>query len=184
MRRSTRINLALLALILVLGLMIWLSPTVDRQSTTGSLTQLQPEEIQLIVIRNRQGEFTLERGQGGVWRMTQPREVLADGERIADLLNILQTPSYQSFPLPADDLSEFGLQPNSPSMQLDELRLEMGGIHPYNQRRYLRIDGRIHLIKDRFPHHFLATAEAFVSPRRSVRNAAEGVGVDTAGSDP
>ena len=170
MSRRTRINLALLILATVLALLIWLAPDSDRQQEITPLTQQSPEEVHKITVSNRYGSFTLER-RGGDWQMTAPHATEANAERIANLLEILSTPSYQRFPLPEVDLAEFGLQPPAASIRIDRLTLELGEIHPYNQRRYLRIGDRLHLIKDRFPHHFLARAEAFVSPRPPLEDA-------------
>ena len=164
MSRGVRINLALLALAAVLALLIRLSPDSDPQQEITPLTRQSPEEVRKITVSNRHGSFTLAR-RSGDWRMTAPHAAEADAERIADLLEILSTPSYQQFTLPEIDLAEFGLQPPAASVRIDGLTLELGAIHPFNQRRYLRIGDRLHLIKDRFPHHFLARAEAFASPR-------------------
>ena len=164
MSRGARINLALLALAAVLALLIRLSPDNDPQQEITPLTRQSPEEVRKITVSNHHGSFTLERRDGD-WRMTAPDAAEANAERIADLLMILSTPSYQQFPLSEVDLTDFGLQPPTASIRIDRLTLELGEIHPYNQRRYLRLGDTLHLINDRFPHHFLARAAAFVSPR-------------------
>ena len=170
MSRGTQVNLALLALAAVLALLILFSPDSDPQQEVTPLTRQSPEEVRKITVSNRHGGFTLER-RGGDWRMTAPHAAEANAERIANLLEILSTPSYQRIPLSEVDLAEFGLQPPAASIRIDGLTLELGEIHPFNQRRYLRIGDRLHLIKDRFPHHFLARAEAFVSPRPPLEGA-------------
>jgi len=167
--RGTRINLALLVLAAVLALLIRLSPDSDPQQEITPLTRQSPEEVRKITVSNRHGSFTLER-LGGDWRMTAPDAAEANAERIANLLEILSTPSYQRFPLPEADLAEFGLQPPAASIRIDGLTLELGEIHPFNQRRYIRIGDTLHLIKDRFPHHFLARAEAFATPRPPLKD--------------
>lgn len=171
MSRGARINLTLLTLAAVLALLIRLSPDSDPQQEITPLTRQSPEEVNKITVSNRHGSFTLER-RGSDWKMTAPHATKANAEKIADLLEILSTISYQQFPLSEVDLAEFGLQPPAASIRIDGLTLELGDIHPYNQRRYLRIDDTLHLIRDRFPHHFLARAEAFVSPRPPLDGAA------------
>ena len=137
MSRGTQVNLALLALAAVLALLIRFSPDSDPQQEITPLTRQSPEEVRKITVSNRQGGFTLER-RGGDWRMTAPHAAEANAERIANLLEILSTPSYQRIPLSEVDLAEFGLQPPAASIRIDGLTLELGEIHPFNQRRYLQ----------------------------------------------
>jgi hypothetical protein len=40
----------------------------------------------------------------------------------------------------------------------------MGGIEPINHYRYFAISNDLYLIKDRFPHLLLASAESYISP--------------------
>lgn len=164
MKRAA-VNLLLLGVVALLGLLVWLTPDDELPPGVTSLTALQPAEIDHIRISNtRQPTFRLARRDGGWW-MSEPYPVAANGPRIDALLNILSTPSLERFPVPGEKLQAFGLTAPRPQIVFDELRLILGGTHPYNHNRYLRIDQTLHLIKDVYPHHFLASAEEFVSPR-------------------
>lgn len=159
------INLLLLAVVALLGLLVWLTPGDELPPDVIPLTALQPLEIDSIRIDNgKQPAFQLRRRDGGWW-MSDPYQVTANGSRISALLDILATPSLERFPLPDGDMEAFGLTPPRPQIDFDGLRLILGGSHPYNHNRYLLIDQTLHLIKDVFPHHFLASAEDFVSTR-------------------
>ncbi|HEB97375.1 MAG TPA: DUF4340 domain-containing protein [Sedimenticola thiotaurini] len=159
-----RINLLLLLLVAGLGLAVWLTPP-DTPPEAEPLTRLRADSVRHIRLSNRNGtELELQR-RGDGWYMLRPYHLPANAGRIELLLGILSTPSHESFPLPDGDLDAFGLQPPLATLEVDGSRIEVGGTHPYNHDRYLRIGDRIHLIKDIFPHHLLAPAEAYVSPR-------------------
>lgn len=163
MRREALINLFLLLLVGGLALFVWLTPEEQAHSGGGPLTTLNPAGVSRISISNGKGpRFVLQRDRDG-WRMTEPYRVRANGDRIDSLLRLLSTRPLESFPLPDDRLAEFGLQPPLAELTFDRTRISFGGTHPYNHRRYLRIEERLYLINDIFPHHVLARAEEFVS---------------------
>jgi hypothetical protein len=163
MRRQRLVNLFLLLLVLLLGLWVWLTPEQPTGAPSEPLTQLDPAAIQRIEIRNNNGpRFVLLR-EGREWRMTEPYRVPANTPRIDILLDLLSTPQIESFPLPAERLAEFGLDRPLAELTFNQTRITFGGTHPYNYRRYLRIDDRLYLTNDIFPHHALARAEEFIS---------------------
>ena len=158
-----RINLLLLGVTVPLLLLVWLAPDDGLPPGVTPLTGLQPSQIQHIRIGNgKQPVMQFER-RDGRWWMTEPLQAAADDQRMAALLKILSTPSLERFALPEGELQDFGLTPPRPYVTFDSLRLVLGGTHPYNHNRYLLIGQTLHLIKDVFPHHFLAAAEDFVA---------------------
>lgn len=163
MRKQRLVNLFLLLLVAGLGLLVWLTPDEENNETRLPLTTLDPATVRQISISNHNGpRFVLERDEQG-WRMIEPYRVRANGPRIDILLDLLSTPRVESFPLPVDRLAEFGLDKPLAELTFDQTRITFGGTHPYNYRRYLRIDDQLYLINDIFPHHALARAEEFVS---------------------
>ena len=163
--RRWQVDLLLLAVAALLGVLVWLTPDDALPPDVRPLTQLQQEAIDRIRISNgKQAVTQLQRHDGGWW-MSQPYQVAANEQRISALLNILTTPSLERFALPDGGLEAFGLKPPRPQIDFNDLRLTLGGNHPYNHYRYLLIGSMLHLIRDVYPHHFLAPAEDFVSPR-------------------
>jgi hypothetical protein len=160
--RQDRINLLLFAVVLVLGALVWLTLEQARPTGREPLTGLDPTRVQRITIRNDRAAFTLEHKEER-WRMTSPRETAANEERIRRLLKLLGTPSLERFPVPPGGLEAFGLAQPRASVQFDDTRIWLGGTHPYSDCRYLRVGDTIHLIKDIFPHHFLARGDEFVA---------------------
>lgn len=165
MRRESLVNLLLLLLVGGLALFVWLTPDQQDNPVTRPLTGLDPAQVQQISIQRRKGpRLILQRDASG-WRMGEPYRVAANGPRIEKLLGLLTTPVIESFPLPADRLAEFGLTEPLAELTFDQTRILFGGTHPYNHRRYLQIADQLYLIKDIFPHHATAGAEAYVSRR-------------------
>jgi hypothetical protein len=164
MRRQLFINLGLAALVLLLVLAVWQSPEEGTAPEMAGITTLNAAEINSIRIRNSSGEFLLQRQEPG-WHMSHPYEVAANDFLVARLLEIADADSLESFPAPAEELAKFGLEPPQATLDLDSTRIQMGSTNPINNHRYLRIGDNLHLIQDRFPHHLLAAAEAFVDLR-------------------
>ncbi len=163
MQRQSLINLLLLLIVLVLGLFVWLTPEETTQPTQASLTNLNPADVQQIEITNNNGPRFVMQRQSGAWRMTEPYSVQANGPRIDILMDLLSTPQVEALPLPTDRLAEFGLNSPLATVTFNDTQITFGGTHPYNYRRYVRINDQLFLINDLFPHHVLAQAEDFIS---------------------
>ncbi|MDJ0806617.1 MAG: hypothetical protein QNJ78_07250 [Gammaproteobacteria bacterium] len=154
MSRRTLINLLLFLAVGLLGLLTWrLQP-----QPLPALTELHPEQIKQIVIKDRAGrEIRLTRQSGGWLVNGSP----ADTERIDQLLGLCHTPSLKRFPAPADNLQQFGLAPPMILLQLNDLILAFGSTDPVQGWRYVRIDNQIHLIGDGFHHHLTAAPSEY-----------------------
>ncbi|MES9911503.1 MAG: DUF4340 domain-containing protein [Candidatus Sedimenticola sp. 4PFRAG1] len=163
MEKRSLINLGLLVVMLLLATLVWFTTDDNGEKRFQPLTGLNPSTIGQITLANNNGPtFTLQRGPSG-WTMTTPYQVEANVPRINILLDIVSTPSFEQHPAPADRLKEFGLDKPRAELLLNDTKLVFGGTHPYNYRRYVLIDGTLHLTNDNFPHHFLALAEDFIS---------------------
>ncbi|MCW8948154.1 MAG: DUF4340 domain-containing protein [Sedimenticola sp.] len=163
MKRQTLINLFLLLSVLVLGFFAWFSPVEQEQPKQAPLTGLNSVAIKRIKIHNNNGpEFEMQR-VAGKWQMVKPYPVPANGPRIDILMDLLSTPQVDSFPVPIERLAEFGLEKPLAVVTFNDTQITFGGTHPYNYRRYVRIENQLYLINDIFPHHVLARAEDFIS---------------------
>ncbi len=162
MRRQLLVNASLLILALMLASMVWLSQEQQaEEDKTIPLTDLTPEQITLIQIENHSGPgIRLERTADG-WEMTQPSKAKVDDTKIEYLLGITQAKSIRRFAAP-QDLKEYGLNPPLAVLILNQTRIEMGELHPMNQRRYMHVGNQIHLINDRFPHLLQAPADYYI----------------------
>ena len=159
-----RVNLALAGVVTLLALATLYGPEPGDTLAEAPLTELDPGKIRQIRIDRRgRDPIAFERDADG-WGMTAPYRIAANGDKLQALARIASTPSHRGFPVGQADLAELGLAPASLHLELDGLVLEIGGTEPIQRRRYVRLEGRIHLIDDLFQHHLLAGAEAFVDP--------------------
>jgi hypothetical protein len=156
------VNFILLLVVIALGAAA--RHELATSLTADGLTGLDPERIAEVTIeRNGEPAIRLQRtGEG--WRMQAPYAVDADAARIDQLVRIAATPVYRS--LPETALADhLGLAPERVRLTLDGLALRFGDTDPIDQRRYVAIGDRIHLINDGFQHHLLAPATDYVSNR-------------------
>ncbi len=163
MKRHNLIYWILVAIFIALATTIWLLPDQKTSQTHQPLTSLDPQAINQIRLSNNNGpSFELLR-VGPKWQMKSPYQIDANTPRIDILLDLVSTPSLEQFDLPSGDLKQFGLDKPQATVEFNETKLIIGGTHPYNYRRYIKIGNQLHLTKDAFPHHLLALAEDFVS---------------------
>ena len=167
MSNRTLINLGLFVLVALLSAVAIYEPSPEEQSKPlPPLTSMQPEEIHRIRLSNPGNLSIVLEKKDGQWHMTIPQEAAANTDKIEQLLGIATTSSHSHFPLPKERLAEFGLEPASIRLQLNELVLEFGDNDPLNFRRYVRIGDQLHLISNGFHHHLMASVDDYLAPAK------------------
>jgi hypothetical protein len=162
MRRPFLVNSALLLVATALAVAVWLSTEQQNREANITLTSLTPNQVNSIIIENGSGPAVhLERKTDG-WTLTQPSTEKADQAKVEKLLQITQGVSIRRFEAP-QDLTEFGLSPPQATITLNQTRIEMGVLHPINQRRYIRVGNTVHLTNDLF-YHLLQRAPKSLAP--------------------
>ena len=156
------VNLGLFVLVVVLSSVIYFEPGKEQTAEIVPLTHLKPEEVNFIRISDNRGRNLVMEKQQGSWQMTSPYKKTADEQRIKQLLDITTTRSFSRFEIPEDRLAEFGLAPASIYLQLNNVKLEIGGNESLQFRRYVRIADQLHLINNGYHHHLMAQADDFV----------------------
>ncbi len=162
-----RVNLGLFGLVLLLVLVAYFEPGINLPVDKTPLTDLKAEEINFIRLTDNRGRELVMEQQQGRWIMTAPYKKPANEQRIRQLLDITTTRSFSCFSIPASRLAEFGLDPASIHLQLNETQLEFGGNEPTQFRRYVRIGDQLHLISNGFHHHLMAQADDFISKTKT-----------------
>jgi len=157
------INMGLFVLVLLLVLIAYFEPGIEQAVEKIPLTDLKPEEVSFIRISDNRGRDLVMEKQQGSWQMTSPYKQPADEQRIRQLLDITTTRSFSRFAIPEARLAEFDLDPAPIHLQLNEIKLEIGGNEPIQFRRYVRIGDQLHLISNGYHHHLMAQADDFVS---------------------
>jgi hypothetical protein len=103
--------------------------------------------------------------QHGNWHMLAPYQVDADDTRVRALLRLADTTSHVSFAATDRKLADYGLEPVLAQVKFNDSLFQFGGLEHISKRRYVLLDGMIHLVTDLFYHQLRTSATQFVSPR-------------------
>lgn len=164
MKKNTLTNLALLLLVVVLALLAVYEPGVEKPAELPSLLTLERDAVNHIVIR-RDGQDTidLKKDNGGKWQLLQPVQAAASDFRIDSLLRITHTKSLADFPADKVKLPDYQL--DKPRIELilnDTTHIAFGSSTPLDQRRYVMLDGKVHLISDTLYYHLIGAYPTFI----------------------
>lgn len=141
------INLALIAGIGVLALILWLNPGTAPPPSTP-LGTLAKADVRSIYIRvGARPPVMLER-RGADWQLVEPIDVAANTSRVNAILNLLTTHAVARYNAGELNLGEFGLLPPEAIVHFNEVEYDFGAADPLNHKRYVLHDGALYLIED------------------------------------
>lgn len=149
MRRRTRLNLLLLAVVVVLALAAWLLPRPAGEP--APFTTLAPAAVRALALRYpaepTRPPLALERRDDG-WHLTRPIARPARDGRVVTALGVLDARSESCYPAAERDPAEFGLAEPRLVVRADGTEVAFGDRAP-DGRRYLRANDRLCLVDDR-----------------------------------
>ena len=159
MRKITRINLSLSCLLLALGLINWLEPSLGTLPIKH-VTTIDVQQVQKLKLYRQQVLVASLQRENDHWQrqMPLPKDCnntdcpIKDNNLIEQWLHFAQMPSLHSFPAPIDRLDEFGLDAPAYQLVLDDVTISIGTLDPASRLRYLMTDQQIHLISDSYYH--------------------------------
>lgn len=163
-----KVNLALLAIIAVLSLLLFFNPG-QKSEVPIPLAKIDVPSVNKIQVTGKQN-FTLEKIDGH-WRLTQPFNVPANENRVEMLLKIPAATSTARYPVDQAQLDKFQLNPPAATLKLGEVTLDFGGSDPIQQQRYVKVGDTLHLAVDDFYHHLTATPADYVEKKLLPENA-------------
>ena len=140
----SRLILILAATVAALALLAWLKPGLKTPDVDTPLLAQAPAATQLRIAPTGATAAELTRAADG-WHMTAPLALRADDAAIGDLLQLLAMPADAGFPA-TGDLSRYGLDRPGIRLTIEGTELDFGGTQPIDQRRYVLLDGRVHLV--------------------------------------
>ncbi|GAB6042768.1 DUF4340 domain-containing protein [Endothiovibrio diazotrophicus] len=147
MTTRSLLNLILLLAVAVLATVAVMEPGKRPPPANPTVTPLKAAAVsRLRIERPDQEPVVLERAGEG-WRMTAPRQLPANGVRAAMVSGVAEAESLSRIAEPGA-LAQYHLDPPRARLTLDDRTLLFGDIDPLHQRRYLLVDGQIHLIAD------------------------------------
>lgn len=164
MSKRNRVNLGLLLLVGVLVLLAIYEPGIEQPQEPTRLLDLEREAVTQIRIE-RQGQETvaLARDARGDWHLTGPLAIGASAFRIGSLLRITEQKSLGSFPAEPERLAGYGLETPRVTLILnDAVTIAFGDNTPLDQRRYVRLGERVHLVSDTLYYHLIGSYTTFV----------------------
>jgi hypothetical protein len=164
MSRGNIINLGLLLLVGVLVLLALYEPGIETPVEKPRLLDIERGAVNSIRIeRQQQKTVALSRNTQGEWQLDEPLAIAASDFRIGSLLRITEQSSLGSYPADKERLARFGLA--SPRVVLtlnDTQRIAFGDSTPLDQRRYVQVGERVHLISDSLYYHLIGSYTTFI----------------------
>lgn len=164
--RRWLLNLALLALVAALALVLWFRPGEEAAPEAPPLTPLARAAIDAIAItRPGEADVRLERREDGAWRLTAPIEARVDPFTLDALVDLAGAPTDRTVATEAGDLARFGLAPPELTVRLNQTEVHFGAAHPLEDRRYARHDSRVYLLPVRYYRAASAPYTNFIDTR-------------------
>lgn len=163
-RTRSIVNIALLAAVIALGLLVFMLSGKDAEQSVKRLSTLKAGEVERIHIhRPDRPDIELERRDQG-WFLVRPFAIAASPGRIEDITDILKAQSRNSYPAKDLELAKYGLERRDLSLRLNNRELIFGDTNPINRLRYVLLGDRVHLIADTVSYLLEADTASYVGP--------------------
>lgn len=159
-------NLLNLGLLLLIGILVPLAiyePGIESPLEEQALLDIDRDAVTLVHIE-RQGQETvaMTRDPLGNWVLNEPLAIGASEFRLSSLLRITEQKSLGSFPADSEHLARYGLDSPRVTLTLNDLKIAFGDTTPLDQRRYVRVGDRVHLVSDTLYYHLIGSYTTFI----------------------
>jgi hypothetical protein len=161
------LNLALVALVIILGLLAYFKPGLQSEPAPRPLTTVvAPDQVSTIHIeRNTRDPLTFVKREAHWYLVYGKQELPASGFQLQALLRLLEATSTSHYAADTVDLEVLGLEPPQVTLKIDDLEILLGNTEALGNRRYALIDTTVHLVEDRYQHLINAGWTNFVERR-------------------
>lgn len=158
------LNIGLFAFILLLVLVVTLEPGKEAEKKSVHLTDLKSVDIKQIELkRANTGDITLHK-KGGSWFISRPYQLLANDFRAQSVAAVAEATSHLQYDAKGIDLKKFKLDKPEVILVLnDKVTLEIGGVDPINNRRYVLNGDALHLVDDTFYYQLIGMVTSYIS---------------------
>lgn len=164
MKRRTRLNLALGALVALAGAFIAIGPGSGKTPAQATLVPAPPADVSTIGITRSDGTSMSFRREGNHWFMQSPFHAPANSRRMVDLLAVPALPSAATLDIRPAEWASFGLAPAAAALRLDDRLIEFGTTEALDGMRYVRTGNRVHLVAERVFVQLLQGPAFFIDP--------------------
>ena len=159
MRRRTRTNVILLAMVVLLGAAAYAEIRRERALMMDPLTSIDPDAIKSLAITCQGCAPRRFEKVDGHWLMREPKSQPANDNAVARLAAIVRAPVRYRRPAAEIDPSKLGLDPPVATLDADGTLLKFGTTDAIRNDRYVEAGGTIALVPDRFSALLFATPE-------------------------
>ncbi len=157
------LNLSLVIVVVVLVLFTIYEPGIKKPQHTLISNELDIGQINKITLRRNGKQIVKLEKQQRSWHIIEPFQLAANDIQTYGLLSILKENSFAQIISKDEELDKFGLKNPSVRLLLNNKEINLGTTDPINFRRYVLIDGTIHLINDAIYRYLSMEATRFIS---------------------
>lgn len=143
------INVGLLATIVIVAAILMFTEDKSKQDNTIYVSDIDANTINKIVLTNSADEKLEFEKINSDWKITQPKTISANPDRIKTLLGLLTLPSATKLSINEVKLEDIGLEPAKASLNFDNYKFKFGATDAIEQKRYVLFENHIYLIEDR-----------------------------------
>ncbi len=158
------LNIGLLLFILLLISMVWLEPGKEAEKKPVHLTKLKQSDIQDIELRRANETDIKLQKRDGVWYITEPYQLPANDFRAQSVSTLAEIKSHLQYDVKTIELNKFKLDKPEISIILNnKITLDIGGVDPIKNRRYVKNGETLHLVSDTFYYQIVGKVTAYIS---------------------
>jgi hypothetical protein len=158
MRRRTRTNLFLLAMVALLGAGVYAELRRESAIAEDPLTRIDPARIRSLAVHCQSCTARRFEKVDGHWHMREPTAQPASDAAVARLAAIVRAPVRYRRSAAGLDAAKLGLDPPLATLDVDGTLLKFGTTDAIRNDRYVEVGGMVALVPDRF------SALLFASP--------------------
>jgi hypothetical protein len=146
MFKKTLLNLAMLIVFAALAAVIYLSD--EQGHELQKLTDINVDGINSIRIQHNNNHTNIIRQGDEQWHITQPVDIAANNFRINTILDLLNAPVHNQYPITEVDTTVTGLSASQTIVQFNDLKITFGIINPVTNLRYVSLNDQVYTIED------------------------------------
>jgi hypothetical protein len=164
MSSRTLLNLALAAVTLILGLLVYFKPGLEPEPTPQPLTAVADSDTvsHIEVERLAREPLAFSKRDNRWYLLTVDHALPASQFQLRALLQLPQAIPAASYPAATLPLQDLGLQPPQASVTLGATTILLGATEPLKNRRYALLGDSVHLLEDRYQHLINADWSNFI----------------------
>ncbi len=166
MNRRLLLNAGLAALVVVLGVLVYLRPGTHHEKAPGhAITHLSPRQVTTLRVRYADHpELKLAR-HGAGWRITQPWHARASDSLVSSVLADIDEHAKAVYLASTLKLGKFGLAKPRLTLWLNGTEVDFGGTSPLDGARYIRVGKRVFVVDDNLYGQLAVKPSDYVSTR-------------------